>query len=202
MLLNTGGENDTPSRQLGRFIHRIGNKYLDDLSVNMVYRKDRLWKKGDHFSFLEKDYPAVRITEAGEDFDRQHQEVRKQEGRHLGDLPKFVNFDYTARVTQLNAAALATLADAPAPPQQVKIAMKKSSPNAHLQWKGNEEPDFKGYEIVWRNTQAPHWQHTKFVGDTLEYSVEEVNKDDHIFGIRSVDDYDNKSPAVYPVPAM
>lgn len=202
MLLNTGGENDTPSRQLGRYVHQLSNKYVDNLSVNLIYRKDRYWQKGDHLAFLEYDYPAVRISQLTEMERRHDQNVRTDDRKQYGDLLKFINFDYTAKITKLNALTLASLADAPAPPTGVEIFIDESFNDTQLQWDSNDEPDLKGYKIVWRKTSQPHWQHSKFVGDTLEYSLRNISRDNFIFGVRSVDNFGNVSPAVFPTPAL
>lgn len=199
-LLYTGGENDTPSRQLGRFIHRVAEEYMNDFSVNLIYRKDRYLRGGDHSAFLEQGYPAVRFSEPNEYYARQHQDVRMENGVQYGDLPKFVDYEYVAKVTRLNMAALATLANAPARPKNVGIEVKKLENNTTLQWEANKEPDLKGYEIVWRPTNRPFWQHSRFVGDTTRFTIKNVSKDNFIFGVRSVDDKNLKSPAVYPLP--
>lgn len=201
-LLNTGGENDTPSRQLGRFMYRVSEKYMDDFTADLIYRKDRYWKKGDHLPLLEEGYPAVRVTQQHEEHARHDQDVREENGVRYGDLPEFVNHKYIAKVTQLNAVALATLADAPARPRDVQIVIQESPNDTKLKWKPNKEPDLKGYEITWRQTSKPHWQHSKFVGDTLQYTIEGVSRDNYIFGVRSADNFGNVSPAVYPVPEL
>ncbi|MCW9708304.1 M28 family metallopeptidase [Aliifodinibius sp. 1BSP15-2V2] len=200
MLLYTGGENDTPTRQLGRFIHRVGQKYLPDFNVNVIYRKDRYLRGGDHSAFLDQGYPAVRFSEPHEYYERQHQDVRKEEGIQYGDLPKFVDYPYVAKVTRLNAATLMTLANAPARPKNVGIDVSKLENNSTLLWEANDEPDIKGYEIVWRTTNQPFWEHAQFAGDTTRYTIKGVSKDNYLFGVRSVDQYGNKSPAVYPLP--
>lgn len=199
-LLFTGGENDTPSRQLGRFINRVAEEYIPNLSVELIYRKDRYLRGGDHSAFLEQGYPAVRFSEPNEHYARQHQDVRKENGVQYGDLPKFVDYHYVSKVTSLNIAALATLANAPSRPQNVGIEVQKLENNTTLRWNSNKEPDLKGYEIVWRETHAPFWQHAKFVGDTTRYTIQNVSKDNYLFGVRSVDKKNHKSPAVYPLP--
>lgn len=200
MLLYTGGENDTPARQLGRFIHRVGEEYMPGLNVNVIYRKDRYLRGGDHSPFLDHGYPAVRFSEPHEYYERQHQDVRVENGVQYGDLPEFVDYDYVGKITKLNAAALATLANAPARPREVGIDVSKLENNTTLQWTANEEPDLKGYEIVWRPTHQPFWEHSRFVGDTTRFTIEDTSKDNYLFGVRSVDQYDNRSPAVYPLP--
>jgi len=200
MLLYTGGENDTPTRELGRFIYRVAQNHMPNFNVNLIYRTDRYLRGGDHSSFLDEGYPAIRFTEPHENFNHQHQDVRKENGIQYGDLPRFVDYDYVAKVTRLNGASLVELADAPARPQDVGVVVSKLTNNTTLRWSENNEPDLKGYEIVWRSTHRPYWEHSKFVGDTTRYTVKGVSKDNYIFGVRSVDKYGNKSPAVYPMP--
>lgn len=201
MLLYTGGENDTPSRQLGRFIHRVSKNKMTDLKVNLIYRKDRYLRGGDHLAFLERGYPAVRFTEPHEYYERQHQNVRKENGTQYGDLPRFIDYNYVGKVTQLNASVLSTLANAPERPNEVEVEVEKLENNTTLRWKPNGEPDLEGYEIVWRSTHDPFWKHSKFVGITTRYTIEGVSKDNFVFGVRSVDKYGHKSPAVYPHPS-
>ncbi|WP_138429775.1 M28 family metallopeptidase [Fodinibius saliphilus] len=200
MLLYTGGENDTPSRQLGRFIYRVSQNSNIDLDTKIIYRKDRYLRGGDHSAFLEKGYPAVRFSEPHEYYERQHQDVRLENGTQYGDLPKFVDYPYVAKVTKLNAAALATLANAPARPQKVGINVSKLENNTTLRWEAGKEPDLKGYEIVWRPTHTAFWKNKKFVGDTTQTTIKGVSKDNYLFGVRAVDRMGYKSPAVYPLP--
>jgi hypothetical protein len=200
MMLVTGGENDTPARQLGRFIHDVAKEYMPDFKVNVIYRKDRYLRGGDHSAFLEQGYAAVRFSEPNEVYQQQHQDVRVEGGIQYGDLVKFVDFNYVAKVTRLNAASLATLANAPCQPQDVGVEVEKLENNTTLRWKSSSEPDLKGYEIVWRNTHQPFWEYSKFVGDTTRFTIEGVSKDNYLFGVRSVDKMGNKSPAVYPLP--
>lgn len=199
-LLSTGGENDTPARQLGRFVFRVGEQYIPDLKVNVIYRKDRYLRGGDHSPFLEQGYAAVRFSEPHEHYERQHQDVREEGGVQYGDLPQFVDYPYIGKVARLNAAALATLANAPEQPREVGIDISRLENNTTLVWKANDEPDLKGYEIVWRSTNQPFWEHQRMAGDTTRYTVEGVSKDNYIFGVRAVDQYGNRSPAVYPLP--
>lgn len=200
LLLSTGGENDTPSRQLGRFIYEVAEEHIPGFSVNLVYRKDRYLRGGDHSAFLDQGYAAVRFSEPNEYYERQHQDVRVEDSVQYGDLPKFVDYQYVANVARLNAASLATLANAPAQPRNVGVEVQKLGNNTTLRWEPNVEPDLKGYEIVWRKTHAPYWEHAQFVGDTTRYTIKGVSKDNYLFGVRSVDDKDNQSPAVYPLP--
>lgn len=199
-LLYTGGENDTPSRQLARLIHETGGQYMNGFNVNVIYRKDRYLRGGDHSPFLEQGYPAVRFSEPHEDYRHQHQDVRTEEGEQYGDLLRFVDFEYVADVTRLNASSLATLANAPARPKNVGIEVQKLENNTTLRWDANTEPDLKGYEIVWRNSTSPFWEYSTLAGDATRYTIEGKSKDNFLFGVRAVDQKGHKSPAVYPLP--
>lgn len=198
-LLYTGGENDTPSRQLGRFIYRVAENHVTDLTPRIIYRSDRYFKDGDHTSFLDEGYPAVRFSELHEYYKRQQQNVRVENGVQYGDLPKFVDYEYVTKITKLNAASLAILASAPERPKKVYLDDSQFANNSTLRWKENTEPDLKAYEIVWRKTHSPYWEHSKMVGDTTTYTIKKVSKDNHLFGVRAVDQYGNKSPAVPPL---
>lgn len=199
-LLQTGGENDTYSRELGRFIHEVSDNHIKDLDVNMIYRKDRYLRGGDHSAFLDQGYPAVRISEPHEYFERQHEDVRTENNQQYGDLPRFVDYDYVTKITQLNAAVLASIANAPARPRKPRMEVQELENNTTLSWKRNKEPDLEEYEIVWRRTHSPFWQNSISVGDTTRCTIEGVSKDNYLFGIRAVDKFGYKSPAVYPLP--
>lgn len=199
-LLFTGGENDTPSRQLARFIHEVAREYMPRFKVNVIYRKDRYLRGGDHSAFLARGYPAVRFSEPNENYRHQHQDVRVEKGIQYGDLIEFVDFNYVARVARLNAASLAVLANAPDEPREVRVEVQKLENNTTLRWKKGDEPDLKGYEIVWRNTNQPFWEYSRFAGDTTRFTIQGVSKDNFLFGVRSVDRMGHKSPAVYPLP--
>lgn len=199
-LLSTGGENDTHSRQLARFIEEIARQYTPNFKVNIIYRKDRYLRGGDHSPFLDAGYSAVRFSEPNEVFSQQHQDVRVENGIQYGDLIQFVDFNYIQKVTKLNAAALASLAQAPARPKGVGILVSQLTNSTTLKWEANTEEDLKGYEILWRSSTSPYWQHSEFVGNKTQHTIEGVSKDNYLFGLRAVDKDDNKSPAVYPLP--
>ncbi len=200
LLLFTGGGNDTPPRQLARFIDEVAQTYMPDFKINIIYRKDRYLRGGDHSPFLARGYAAVRLTQPHEVYKHQHQDVRVENGVQYGDLPKFVNYEYVADVTRVNAATLAMLANAPARPDSVRVLVEELTNNTTLTWAPNDEPDLKGYQIVWRATHAPLWQHSVFVGDSTTYTVEGVSKDNYLFGVKAVDTAGYESPAVYPLP--
>ncbi len=200
MRRSVGGENDSASRQLGRFIKETGERDVPGFKVQLVYRRDRYLRGGDHIPFLERGYPAVRFTEPNEDYRHQHQNVRVEAGVRYGDLPEFVDFTYVAQVARVNAAALTALSRAPATPKDVRIVTKRLTNDTDLQWAANSEPDLAGYEIVWRETTAPFWTHSRAVGNVTSYTVSGMSKDNYFFGVRAVDKEGHRSPASFPKP--
>ena len=198
---SVGGENDSPARQLGRFIKEIAEVYSPRFRVNVIYRRDRYGRGGDHIPFLERGFAAVRFTEPNEDYTHQHQNVRVENGKQYGDLPEFVDFGYVANVTRINAASLASLALAPAKPKNVGIVTGRLTNDTDLKWDANTDADLAGYEIVWRETNQPFWTNSKFVGNATATTMKEMSKDNYFFGVRAVDAAGNKSPVVFPKPA-
>ena len=199
-LIRTGGENDSPARQLARFIKAAGERYVPKIIVDLIYRRDRYLRGGDHFPFLDAGYAAVRMTEPNEDFRHQHQNVRVENGVQFGDLPEFVDFAYTADVTRVNAAALASLAIGPAAPQGVLMENLRVENNTTFRWTANSEPNITGYRVVWRETTAPHWQKFEDVGNVTRTTVYGVSKDNVVFGLQAIDKDGNVSVATYPRP--
>jgi hypothetical protein len=196
---SVGGENDSSSRQLARFIKETAEAYVAGIKVWMIYRRDRYGRGGDHIPFLERGYPAVRFTEVNEDFRHQHQNVRVENGVQYGDLPQFVDFAYMANVARVNAASLAMLAYAPSRPKGVTI-ISRLSDDTELRWDANNEPDLAGYEIVWRDTTAPTWTNVKPVGKVTSFTLKGMSKDNYFFGVRAIDNDGNRSPVTYPKP--
>lgn len=197
---STGGENDSPSRELARAIRETAEANVPGMHVTVVYRRDRFLRGGDHIPFLQAGYPAVRMTEPNEDFRHQHQNVREENGVKYGDLPEFVDFEYVAKVARVNAAALAGLALAPACPEEVEVETIDLTNDTTLRWKANREPDLAGYRIAWRETTAPFWDHSIEAGNVTRFTVKGVSKDNVVFGVQAVDRDGNVSPAVYPRP--
>lgn len=195
-----GGENDSTSRQLARFIKETAEEYVPAMRVMMVYRRDRYLRGGDHRPFLERGFPAVRFTETNENYNHQHQNVRVENGVQFGDLPEFDDFNYIANVARINAAALATLALAPARPKNVGLVTARLTNDTDLKWDANKEPDLAGYEIVWRDTTAPVWTNSLKVGTTTSYTMKAMSKDNYFFGVRAIDEKGNKSPVTFPKP--
>ena len=198
-LLATGGENDSISRNLARHVKEVGERYVPKFKVSVIQRRDRYLRGGDHMPFLERGYAALRFTEPNEDFNHQHQNVRVENGVKIGDLIEYTDPDYIAKVARVNTAALATLALAPAAPQQVKMLTAKLENDSTLAWQANSEPDLAGYRIVWRDTTAPTWQGSQYVGNVTQATVK-LSKDNVFFGVQAIDKDGNASVATYPAP--
>lgn len=198
--LHTGGENDLPTRQLARFIKEAGERHVPNMKVDLIYRRDRYLRGGDHIPFLESGYPAVRFTEPNENWRHQHQNVRVEDGVQLGDLPDFVDFEYTANVTRVNAAALAALALGPGLPRGVEMENLRLENNTTLRWKAGAEPDIAGYRIVWRETTSPFWQWSQDVGNVTRETIIGKSKDNFQFGVLAYDKAGNTSVVAYPKP--
>ena len=198
-LLATGGENDSATRQLARQIKEVGERYVPGFKVSVVQRRDRYLRGGDHSAFLDQGYAAVRFTEPNENFAHQHQDLRTEDGKVYGDLIEFDDFNYIAKVARVNAASLASLALAPAAPQQVRVRTAKLENDTSLVWQANTEPDLAGYRVVWRETTAAQWQGSQFVGKVTEATIK-LSKDAYFFGVQAVDKDGNVSVATYPTP--
>src|SRR5687768_11852898 len=175
---SVGGENDSQSRQLARFIKEVTERYVPAMKVMMIYRRDRYGRGGDHQPFLERGYAAVRFTGPNEDYRHQHQNIRIENGIQYGDLPQFVDFDYVANVARVNGASLVMLASAPARPKNVTMTAGLSS-DTDLKWEANKEPDVAGYEVVWRDTTAPIWTNSRSVGNVMNYTLKGMSKDNY-----------------------
>ena len=197
---SVGGENDSASRQLARYVKEQADRYMKNFKVWMIYRRDRYLRGGDHIPFLERGFAAARITEVDEDYTHQHQNVRTENGIFYGDTPEFVDFEYTANVTRVNLIALASLASAPAKPKNVAIVTTRLTNDTELKWDANTDVDLAGYEIVWRDTTSPEWTDSIFVGNVTNFLMKARSKDNYFFGVRAIDKAGNKSPVVYPRP--
>ncbi|HET9623472.1 MAG TPA: M20/M25/M40 family metallo-hydrolase, partial [Kofleriaceae bacterium] len=199
--VRTGGENDSPTRELARFIKEAGERDVAGMKVDLIWRRDRYLRGGDHAPFLNNGYAAVRFTEPAENFHHQHQNVRVEDGVQYGDLPEFDDFGYIAQVARINAAALAALAMAPAAPHGVQIETTKLENDTTLKWDANGEPDVAGYRVVWRDTTAPLWQSHKDVGNVTRVTLP-VSKDNVVFGVQAIDKDGNVSVASFPTPLL
>jgi hypothetical protein len=197
MIRDLGGESDSPSRELARYVGEVSRTYATEVNPLLVFRLDRYLRGGDHYSFNQQGFAAVRFSEYREDFNHQHQNVRTENGIEYGDLPKFVNYEYIAHVAQLNAATLASLAAAPAPPVNVRLLTKNLENDSTLTWEAS--PGAAGYEVLWRDTASPSWDHSQAVGKvsraTMKYS-----KDNVIFAVRALDAEGHRSLPVVPSP--
>ena len=196
-IRNLGGESDSSSRELARYIAEVGRTYDAGVKPLLIFRLDRYLRGGDHHSFNQQGFAAVRFTEYREDFNHQHQNIRTENGIEYGDLPKFVNFEYTAAVARLNAATLASLASAPAPPANVRLETHKLDNDSTFAW--DAVPGVASYEIVWRATSAPDWEHAQSVGNDTRATLK-LSKDNVIFAVRAVDNEGHRSLPVVPVP--
>ena len=164
----------------------------------MIYRLDRFGRGGHHRPFNDVGFPGVRIMETHENYTRQHQDLRTEDGIAYGDVIEGVNFEYAAKLTALNAATMATLAWAPPSPDTVLIG-GQVQPSTTLAWSAVEHPNLAGYKVYWRATTAPQWEHSRFVGpDVIEYTLENVVIDNYLFGVAAVGTDGNESPVVFP----
>jgi hypothetical protein len=196
----TGGEVDSPSRNVARYVDRMADRYITNLDTMMIYRLDRFGRGGHHRPFNDADFPGVRIMETNEHYDRQHQDLRTEDGVVYGDTLDGVDFDYAAKLTALNAVSLAGMAWAPPPPASVEIegAVK---PDTTLRWKrpsGRMANNLAGYRIYWRLTTEPQWTHSVYVGDVTEHTLENVVIDNYFFGVAAVAKDGHESPVVFP----
>lgn len=192
-----GLENDGESRQLARYIKEIGERYVDNFQVKLIYRNDRFLRGGDHSPFVEKGFPAVRLTEFNENFNHQHQDLRTENGIKYGDLVEFMDFEYYKKNVEVNISVLANLAKSPSKPENVKIEVDKLTNFTTLSWeKPKSENGFTGYYVLMRETDASVWQKKFFTKDTsmkLPYS-----KDNYFFAIQAINSSGNESPIVIP----
>ncbi|MFQ3206644.1 MAG: hypothetical protein ACI9IT_000783 [Glaciecola sp.] len=200
----TGGEVDSPSRNLARYIDLMADRYIENLDTMVVYRLDRFRRGGHHRPFNDVGFPGVRIMETNEHYQRQHQDLRTEDGIVYGDTIDGVNFEYAAKLTALNAVSLAGMANAPNPPADVTIT-GAVQPSTTLTWKAHDDtltppnnPQLKGYKIYWRLTDAPQWQYSKYVGNVTTATLENVVIDNYFFGVASISQDGFESPVVFP----
>jgi peptidase M28-like protein len=196
-----GGENDGVSRQLARYVKETGENDATGMNVKLIWRRDRFLRGGDQISFLLRGWPAVRFTEPNEDFDHQHQDVRVENGKQIGDLIQFVDFDYLARVTRVVGSSFSALSNSPRAPRNARVIAANLSYDTQLRWDANPESDIAGYEIVWRNSTSPLWTDARQVGNVMDATIKNLNKDDNQVGVRAIDRDGNRSPVAYPIPA-
>mgnify|MGYP001354397033 CR=1 FL=1 len=202
IMQSVGGENDSASRQLGRFVQEVAPFELTGMNVRAIWRRDRYLRGSDHVSFQGQGYPAARFTEPRENFDHEHQNVVVQNGVQFGDLIQYVDFDYVARVAGINAAALWALASSPSTPKglQIHTTPPPGLPGTNLtslSWNANPESNIAGYEVVSRETTTPDWTEAIPVGNVTSVTLD-ISKDNVQFGLRAVDQDGNRSPVAFP----
>jgi len=198
LIRTLGLENDGKARQLARYVKEIGERYVDNLEVVMIYRNDRFLRGGDHTPYVNRGYAAVRITEMNENYYHQHQDVRKENGIQYGDLPEFMDFEYLRKNTGMNLCNLANLAKSPSMPQEVRVDARKLTNYTNLSWKAPKSGKVKGYYVLIRETTSPVWQKKIFTASTaidLPYS-----KDNYFFGVQSISEENNEGLPVVPSP--
>jgi hypothetical protein len=196
---SVGGENDSNSRQLSRFVLDVAQGTHTDMTVRAIWRRDRYLRGSDHIPFLQNGYPAGRFTEPAENFAHEHQDTRVENGVQFGDLVDFCDFDYIARVAKVNLATLYSLAQAPGTPKGVGIDTSRLTNQSTLSWTQGTEPGLAGYEVLWRETTAPDWEHVIPVGNVTTVTID-LAKDNVMFGVRAVDADGHRSPVAFPLP--
>lgn len=194
----TNGENDSKSRQLARYMKEVGEKYVDQIEVKLVYRNDRFLRGGDHTPFAREGFTAIRVCEMNENYYHQHENVRLEDGIQYGDLPEFVDFEYMRKITGINLASLASLATAPSEPQNVVIDVRRLGNTSILRWDSPKIGSAKGYYVLMRETDESMWQKKFFTKEmtlTIPYS-----KDNYFFAVQAVGEEGHESMAVFPQP--
>ena len=202
LMQSVGGENDGATHQLARFVTAAAPFSLTGMNIRVIWRRDRYLRGSDHLSFQQQGYPAARLTEPRENFNHEHQDVRVENGVQFGDLPQFVDFNYTARVAKVNGAALWALATNPSTPKNLQIhtAPPPGLPGTNLtalNWDANPEADLAGYEVVMRETTAADWTSAIGVGNVTSVTLN-ISKDNVQFGLRAIDKAGHRSPAAFP----
>ena len=191
-----GGEVDGPSRQLARYVDKMTDQYMTNLDAVMIYRLDRFGRGGHHRPFNDEGFPGVRIMETHENYNRQHQDIRVEDGIEYGDVIEGVDFDYAAKLTAVNAICLAGIAWSPPAPELVMIG-GAVQPSTRLKWDPVEDPDVLGYKVYWRDTTAPQWQYSRFVEST-DVTLENIIIDNYLFGVSTINSSGNESVVTYP----
>ena len=197
-IRNLGLENDGKARQLAPYVKEIGERYVENLQVVLIYRNDRFLRGGDHTPYVQRGFAAVRITEMNENYTRQHQDIRTEKNIPYGDLPEHIDFEYLRKNTCLNLANLASLSKAPSMPDSVKMEVKKLSNSTYLYWKAPRFGKTKGYYVLIRETTSAFWQRKIFTAETemrLPFS-----KDNYFFAVQAVNEKGNESLPVVPLP--
>ena len=192
-----GGEVDGISRQLARYVHKTTQTYMPEMNPMLIYRLDRFGRGGHHRPFNDVGFAGIRIMEAHENYNRQHQDIRNEDGIAYGDVLSGVNAAYAAKLTAVNAISLAALAWAPAAPKEVAIG-GVVAPSTRLEWMASESPNTVGYMVYWRDTTSPTWQYSKYVGNKTQTILKGIVLDNYLFGVAAVGDDGHQSTVVFP----
>jgi hypothetical protein len=192
-----GGEVDGISRQLARYVHQTTQTYMPEMNPMLIYRLDRFGRGGHHRPFNDVGFAGIRIMEAHENYNRQHQDIRNEDGIVYGDVLSGVNAAYAAKLTAVNAISLAALAWAPAAPKEVAIG-GVVAPSTRLEWMASESPNTVGYMVYWRDTTSPTWQYSKYVGNKTQATLEGIVLDNYLFGVAAVSVNGHQSTVVFP----
>ncbi len=196
--ISAGNDTEGKARQAARYIKEVGERYVDQLDVKLIYRRDRYLRGGDHTPFSQQGFTAVRITEMNEDFRRQHQDIRTENGFKFGDLPEYVDYTYLQKVTRMNLAVMHNLALAPQDPENVIISTSGLTNKTQLKWTAPKGKAPAGYYVLMRETSSAMWERKFFVKDTqveLNYS-----KDNYFFAVQAVDEKGHESLVIVPRP--
>lgn len=196
-----GGEVDGPSRQIARYVDRVADLYFPNLDAMMIYRLDRFGRGGHHRPFNDAGFPAVRIMEAHEQYERQHEDVRVENGIEYGDVIEGVDFRFAATMTSLNATVLAALAWAPPAPANIGIG-GAVRPSTTLAWDPVDDPNVAGYRVYWRWTTDAQWRWSRWVGDVTEFTFENLVIDNYLFGVAAVGEDGNESVVSFPTSVL
>lgn len=196
-----GGEIDGVSRQLARYVHKTTQTYMPDMKPMMIYRLDRFGRGGHHKPFNDEGFAGIRIMETHENYNRQHQDIRTENGIKYGDVIEKVDFDYCSKLTAVNAINLASLALAPPQPKDVKIG-GIVQPSTILSWSKVDAKNLKGFKIYWRDTTSPTWQYSRYVGMVEEFTLEGIVIDNYLFGVAAVGKDGTESLVVFPSQVM
>jgi hypothetical protein len=195
---STNSDNDSPSRQLARYVKEVGERYVDHMEVKLIYRSDRFLRGGDQTPFMRNGFTAVRMSEMNENFLHQHENVRVENGIQYGDLPEFMDFEYLRKVTAVNLASASSLGNSAGMPQEVRIDVRGLTNKSTLLWKAPVDGKAKGYFVLMRETSSPVWEKKFYTTETtitLPYS-----KDNYFFAVQSVSESGDESLAVFPSP--
>lgn len=190
-----GGEVDGISRQLARYVFKTTKTYMPEMNPMLIYRLDRFGRGGHHRPFNDMGWAGIRIMEAHENYNHQHQDLRTEKGIEFGDKLAFVNFDYAAKITAVNAINLASIASAPPEPKNVSIGGIVEA-SSKLKW--DKVDGAIGYKIYWRDTTSPTWDHSRYVGDVSEFTLEGIVIDNSFFGVASIGKNGFESIVAFP----